>query len=119
VASPEPETNDGHIAEFAKKEWYTPQDLGIRPDGDGSRDGYLSQLVNHERLARRVRAIVAAKDPDLWNKFEDSINHLAVIAELAGAVRQGRVIEAALRGDLTAWPGCVPKWFNKPLDCGD
>jgi len=96
--------------------WYTPDDLGICPDGDGGRDDYLTHLADHERLAERIRAIVTAEDPKLWAAFEDSISHLVVIAELAGAVRQGRVVNAALRGDLTAWPGCCPQWYNAPRE---
>ena len=96
--------------------WYSPDDLGICADGNGDRDVYLTQLADHERLAERARAIVTAEDPKLWADFEDSLSQLVVIAELAEAIRQGRVIDAALRGDLTAWPGCCPQWHNAPTN---
>ena len=53
---------------------------------------------------------------DYLRELDNLNGDLVVEAETAAEVNQGRVIMAAIAGDLTAWPGCEPQWDNRPSD---
>jgi hypothetical protein len=55
-------------------------------------------------------------DPELFDQLEVAIGDRVIEAEHAAIRQQGRVITAALSGDLVAWSGCAPRWRNRPED---
>ncbi len=55
-------------------------------------------------------------EPGLFSQLEIAIGDRVMEAEEAAVRRQGKVIMAALRGDLVAWPGGEPRWRNRSED---
>jgi hypothetical protein len=53
-------------------------------------------------------------DPGLFGELESAIGERVNEAEEEAIRQQGIIIMAAIRGDLVAWPGCPPRWSNRP-----
>ena len=86
---------------------YTAASLGLE-DGTIEAADALDDLLDAEAIIAKAEAAVGV-DVDL----SEAITTVCRYAEQAGAVQQRRVIQAALRGDLSAWPGCSPQWRNR------
>jgi hypothetical protein len=91
------------------------------------------ELVTAEQMLLRVRGIETfdvctpgmrrvydllekIDDPELFSQLESAIGERVDEAEEAAIRHQGTVIMAAIRGDLVAWPACMPGWRNRPED---
>lgn len=53
-------------------------------------------------------------DEDLVMELHDIVGDIVSDTQEEAIQHQGDVIMAAIRGDLTAWPGCTPAWFQRP-----
>lgn len=68
--------------------------------------------------AEPARAILAklcedGADPKALSLLSDELASIWNAGMEVGARQQGRVIAAAITGDLTAWPGCAPFWERR------
>lgn len=60
--------------------------------------------------------LVAAPDADrsLVGELQDLFGEIWCVARQQGVQDHGRVIMAAISGELVSWPGCEPQW-DHPL----
>jgi len=78
--------------------WYGPEQF------NGPQDEYhLDELASFSRVLDEVEELVREGHFDLWDRFCTGLNSLAVAAERVGAVAQGRLIAAAIAGDVVMY----------------
>lgn len=68
--------------------------------------------VAYAQVLDEVTAVVGV---ELTGRLEDAVIDRMREARDAAIRQQCNVIRAALLGDLTAWPGCMPQWSDRPL----
>jgi hypothetical protein len=68
--------------------------------------------VAYGAVLDEVTAVVGV---ELAGRLEDAIIDRLREARDAAIRQQCAVIRGALLGDLTAWPGCMPQWSDRPL----
>ena len=62
----------------------------------------------------RLMEEVDKHDPALRAQLSEVVVARLTEAENNAVRNQGQVILAAIRGDLVAWPGSMPDWYNRP-----
>jgi hypothetical protein len=67
-------------------------------------------------MHRIYRLLERVDEPGLFGELESAIGDLVCETERNAARQQGRVIMAAICGDLVAWPGGDPRWQDRPDD---
>ena len=66
-------------------------------------------------LLAELRSRLEKPERDLLGTLGTAVADLVIEAQQRAIEHQGRVIMAAISGELTAWPGCMPDWDDRPL----